>query len=311
MRYLVILLLLIASIAEVRAQRSEVRNAYGHLSTGKLDAAKKSIDNASKRPEVANRPRTLLYKSFIYSGIALDTNHKGAVFKELDVSLDAIRKITGRNKGSSIGQNDIDDAYNRIFTASYNRGMRAYNANNLHDALWYFEFASQLNKTDTSLYLTQAVIAQKLFEKEKAIAAYEQLLKMDHRSPQIYRNLGKLYEETDKTAEAYRVFREGKAQYPENEGLVFDELDFYLKNANPAEALDMIEAALKFDPDNPTIWYSLGVAHLKAGSIGQAEKAFARAAESKPDYYKAYYNLGLIYYNSASKIIKEANDKSR
>src|SRR3546814_7341285 len=82
---------------------------------------------------------------------------------------------------------------------------------------------------------------------------------MDHRSPQIYRNLGKLYEETDKTAEAYRVFREGKAQYPENEGLVFDELDFYLKNANPAEALDMIEAALKLDPDNPTIWYSLGV----------------------------------------------------
>src|SRR3546814_7920207 len=60
---------------------------------------------------------------------------------------------------------------------------------------------------------------------------------MDHRSPQIYRNLGKLYEETDKTAEAYRVFRAGKAQYPENEGLVFDELDFYLKNANPAEAL--------------------------------------------------------------------------
>src|SRR3546814_10150123 len=102
---------------------------------------------SSDLPEVANRPRTLLYKSFIYSGIALDTNHKGAVFKELDVSLDAIRKITGRNKGSSIGQNDIDDAYNRIFTASYNRGMRAYNANNLHDALRYFEFASQDRKS--------------------------------------------------------------------------------------------------------------------------------------------------------------------
>src|SRR3546814_4575262 len=127
MRYLVILLLLIASIAEVRAQRSEVRNAYGHLSTGKLDAAKKSIDNASKRPEVANRPRTLLYKRFIYSGIALDTNHKGAVFQEIDVSLEAIRKITGRNKGRSIGQHDLDDANNRIFTSSYNRDMRAYN----------------------------------------------------------------------------------------------------------------------------------------------------------------------------------------
>src|SRR3546814_14071819 len=113
---------------------------------------------------------------------------------------------------------------------------------------------------------------------------------MYHRSPQSYRNLGKRYEETDKTAEAYRVFREGKAQYPENEGLVFDELDFYLKNANPAEALDRIEAALKFDPDNPTIWYSLVVANLKAGSIGQAETDLASEDEVKPDYDKDYYN---------------------
>lgn len=311
MKNILILLLLIAGIAEARAQRSEVRNAYGYLSTGKLDAAKKAIDNASKQEQVANRPRTLLYKSFIYSGIALDTNHKGAVFGELQVALDAIQKITGKNKGGSIGQNDIDDAYNRIFTASYNRGARAYRENNLHDALRYFEFASQLNKEDTSLYLSQAVIAQKLFEKEKAIQAYEQLLKMDYKTPRIYRNLGKLYEETGKTADAYRVFQEGRRQYPDHEGLAFDELDFYLKNANPVDAIDMMESAVRLDPDNATIWYSLGVAQLKAGAVGEAEKAFSKATELKPDYYDAYYNLGLIYYNSASKIIKEGNDKSR
>ncbi|QEC53238.1 tetratricopeptide repeat protein [Anseongella ginsenosidimutans] len=311
MKKILFLFLMIVSIADVQAQRSQVRNAYGYLSTGNLDAAKKAIDNASKEEQVANRPRTLLYKSFIYSGIALDTNHKAAVFGELQVALDAIKQITGKNKGSSIGQDDVDDAFNRIFTASYNRGMRAYNENNLRDALRYFEFASQLNKEDTSLYLNQAVLAQKLFEKEKAIQAYEQLLKMNYKTPEIYRNLGKLYEETGKAADAFRVFQEGREEYPENEGLAFDELGFYLKNGNPADAIEMLESVIKFDPTNPTIWFSLGVAQLKAGTIGEAEDAFKKAVELKPDYYDAFYNLGLIYYNSASKLIKKANDQSR
>src|SRR5690606_37947518 len=122
MKRVLFLLLLILCVTEIRAQRSEVRNAYGYLSTGNLDAAKKAIDNASNHPQVGQRPRTLSYKSFIYSGIALDTNNKNAVFGELQVARDAVNKIAGAYRSGSIGQDDIDDAYNRIYTASYNRG---------------------------------------------------------------------------------------------------------------------------------------------------------------------------------------------
>lgn len=311
MKRVLFLLLLILCVTEIRAQRSEVRNAYGYLSTGNLGAAKKAIDNASNHPQVGQRPRTLLYKSFIYSGIALDTNNKNAVFGELQVALDAVNKIAGDNKNGSVGQDDIDDAYNRIYTASYNRGKQAYEANNFRDALRYFEFAAQLKPKDTTLLLSQAVIAQKLLDKEKAIQAYEEVLKLGYRSPEVYRNLGKLYEDTDKPAEAFRVFQEGRAAYPNHEGLVFDELDLYLEHGDPADAIEMLESALRFDADNPTIWYSLGVALLKTNSVGEAEDAFKKAVELKPDYYEAYYNLGLLYYNSAARILKSANDKSR
>lgn len=311
MKRILILLLFIVSIAEVRAQRSEVRNAYGFLSTGNLAAAKKAIDNASKNPQVSSSPRTLLYKSFIYSGLALDTNNKNTVFGELETALDAVKQITGENKRGSISQDDINDAYNRIFTASYNRGTRAYNGDKLHDALRYFEFASQLDKQDTTLYLTQAVIAQKLFEKKKAMQAYEKLLSMGYETPSIYRNLGRLYEEADSTADAFRVYKEGRAAFPDNEGLVFDELDFYLENGSPVDAIEMLQSALSVDSDNATIWYSLGIAQLRTGDVGEAEDAFKKAVELNPDYYKAYYNLGLLYYNSASKILKKGNDRSR
>ncbi|HYH55756.1 MAG TPA: tetratricopeptide repeat protein, partial [Anseongella sp.] len=108
-----------------------------------------------------------------------------------------------------------------------------------------------------------------------------------------------------------RVFQEGRSLFPDNAGLAFDELDFFLKEGDPADAVEMMKAALKFSPENETIWYSLGVVQLKVGAVGEAEKAFKRAVELKPDYYDAYYNLGLIYYNSASKLIQKANERSR
>lgn len=311
MKKVLVLLLLIISVTELRAQRSEVRNAYGYLSTGNLGAAKKAIDNASKHPQVGDRPRTLLYKSFIYSGIALDTNNKNAVFGELQVALDAVNQIAGDNKSGSVGQDDINDAFNRIYTASYNRGKRAYESENFRDALRYFEFASQLRSADTSLLLGQAIAAQKLLDKEKAIAAYEAVLKLGYQTPEIYRNLGKLYEDSDKAAEAFRVFQEGREVFPNHEGLVFDELDLYLEHGDPADAIEMLKSALRFDDNNPTIWYSLGVAYLKTNTVGEAEDAFKKAVELKPDYYDAYYNLGLLYYNSAARILKTANNKSR
>lgn len=311
-RFALVLLVVFAATGVAQAQKSEVRNAYGFLSTGQLDKAKKAIDNASKIPQVANRPRTLLYKSFIYSGIALDSNNKGNVSKELNVALEAIEKAIEINKnGSAIEPKDIADAYNRIYTASYNKGRRAFLDEKFQDVITYFEFATKVRPKDTTLYMGLAIAAQKLYDREKAIAAYEKLLELGERSVPIYRNLGKLYEEVEDDAAALRTFREGRELFPDDNGLVFDELDFYLKQGNPVDALELMEEALALDPGNATLWYSLGVAKLKEGAIGEAEDAFDKAVSLKPDYYHAYYHLGLIYYNSASKIIRTANEKSR
>src|SRR5690606_38459225 len=114
------------------------------------------------------------------------------------------------------------------------------------------------------------------------------------RSVPIYRNLGKLYEEVEDEAAALRIFGEGRELFPDDNGLVFDELDFYLKQGNPVDAMELMEKALALDPGNATLWYSLGVAKLKEGAIGEAEDAFEKAVSIKPDYYHAYYHLGLI-----------------
>jgi tetratricopeptide (TPR) repeat protein len=42
-------------------------------------------------------------------------------------------------------------------------------------------------------------------------------------------------------------------------------------------------------------------------NVGEAEKAYIKAVELKPDYFEANYNLGALYVNQAAQIIDEAN----
>src|SRR3546814_915012 len=153
-RLVLVLLAALTGTGAAQAQKSEVRNAYGFLTTGQLDKAKKAIDNASKIPKVDHSPRHHLYKSFIYSGIALDSNNKGNVSKELKTALEAIEKDVEENKnGASVDPKDVADAYNRIYTASYNKGSRVFRDNKYQDVITYFEFASTVRPRDTALYI--------------------------------------------------------------------------------------------------------------------------------------------------------------
>jgi len=42
-------------------------------------------------------------------------------------------------------------------------------------------------------------------------------------------------------------------------------------------------------------------------NLAEAEKAYLKAIELKPDYFEANYNLGALYVNQAAEIQNEAN----
>ena len=68
-----------------------------------------------------------------------------------------------------------------------------------------------------------------------------------------------------------------------------------------------LQEAVKTDPLNPTIHYAVGVNYALMNNVEEAEKAYIKAVELKPDYFEANYNLGALYVNQAAQLIDEAN----
>ena len=56
--------------------------------------------------------------------------------------------------------------------------------------------------------------------------------------------------------------------------------------------LEQLKELAELEPGDPVVHYGLGAEHLRHGEFPEAEKAFRRAIELKPDYSAAHRDLG-------------------
>ena len=61
------------------------------------------------------------------------------------------------------------------------------------------------------------------------------------------------------------------------------------------KAKEMFERILILDPDNFRAYYNLGIAFFNLGEMKKAKRSLTKALKIKPDYKYCFYNLGLIY----------------
>lgn len=64
---------------------------------------------------------------------------------------------------------------------------------------------------------------------------------------------------------------------------------------NLEEALAAAQSAVKYAPDNPDSFYTLGLIYEKRGQFKEAEAALLQAAKVNPSYQDVYFSLGTLY----------------
>lgn len=64
-----------------------------------------------------------------------------------------------------------------------------------------------------------------------------------------------------------------------------------LSKSNPAQAIELLEKAVKIDPEFSEAWMDLGQTHLTIGSMDEAIHAFQEAVRIRSDFQIARYNL--------------------
>lgn len=116
----------------------------------------------------------------------------------------------------------------------------------------------------------------------------------------IYMNKG----ENDK---ALAVMNKARAANPEDINLMRSEADLAYKMGNMAKYNQVMSEVIKTDPNNPELYYNLGVGAAQLGETEKAREYYLKALEIKPDYSFAQINMAALILQNEGKIVEEMN----
>ncbi|MFX0026671.1 MAG: tetratricopeptide repeat protein [Candidatus Hermodarchaeota archaeon] len=70
------------------------------------------------------------------------------------------------------------------------------------------------------------------------------------------------------------------------------------------KAVECFKKIIEIDANNYRAWYNLGIAYFNLNQTEDALNAYNRALEIKPDYMYCYYNIGLLFEVNRSDLEK-------
>jgi tetratricopeptide (TPR) repeat protein len=167
-------------------------------------------------------------------------------------------------------------------------------------------------KVDTMVLYNTALASEYAEDFETAKQLYDGLIMMkynvDGNGPDLYRSMSRIYKNEGNSEKAMEYIKKGREAYPNNNNLIVEELEDYLKNDQHEEALNSLATAITNDPKNPVLHFAKGTVHESLKQEDDAVASYKKAIEIKPDYYDASFNLGAYYFNKGADKINQAND---
>lgn len=154
-----------------------------------------------------------------------------------------------------------------------------------------------------------------------AIPLFETLIKSGTTEATAYEGLYTCKLESGDEAGASAILTEGRAKFPDDSGLLFAEINAYLKAGKLDELTSRLKAAIAKEPNNPGLYVTLGNVYdnlyqreiqakndAKAAEFfTEAKKYYEQAAALDPKNVDAVYSLGALYYNKAAIRTQDLN----
>lgn len=116
------------------------------------------------------------------------------------------------------------------------------------------------------------------------------------------------YIELGDSTMAEQILQEGFENFPQDNMVLVELVNFYMAADNAEAALSYLELAKEQEPDNPSFHYAEGFLYDGMGEPEKAKEAYSRSLAIDPDFFDANYNMGVLYYNEAVKLLEEANE---
>ena len=291
--------------------QKDVVTAYNLNKEGKYLAAAEAIDRAITSEKANFKEKTWRYRGDIYLNIARDSSLFSQKPNALMTTIESYNKAMELDPKGTYHQEDQAGLQTAQFLAN-NYGASFYQAENYEKAAKMFDLstvvAQSFGRIDTLGIFNTALCFEKAGMMEPAIEKYLKCGELNYQVPNVYLFIANMQGQAGDDNAALETLREARKTYPREQSLIIEELNIYIKRGEFDLAQQNLELAAEQDPTNELLWFSLGTVSDNLGKLEEAEAAYLKAVEVKPDYFDANYNLGAMYFNQGVQKIKLANE---
>ncbi|GAA4272323.1 tetratricopeptide repeat protein [Aquimarina gracilis] len=125
---------------------------------------------------------------------------------------------------------------------------------------------------------------------------------------EIAKNIALIYINQGKDEEAMKAIEDAKKDNPNDNALLQAEADVFYKLGNIEKYRELMEQIVANDPENPDLFYNLGVSASKLGDDENAMTYYKKALELKPNYSNAQINIAALILSGEKNIVDEMNN---
>lgn len=306
MKKLSIMMILLFCAISMYAQKGKVTQATSYLTSGKLDQAKKLIDEAMKHEACAAFDKGYFEKGRIYQAIFESPlqEYKKLDPNALNVAWEAYQKVIELDVKQKYPKK-LKTQYDNLIIDFTNLAVDYYNQDDFKSALTAFERVLEIEhspivteggaaKIDTAIIFNAGVAAQRAGNLAAAEKYYKESLKYDYEPARTYAMLSNVLKEQGKEEESVAYLHKGYELYPDNSYMLVELINYYLLGGEPEKAEVYLDAAIKQDPKNASFYRAKGTLYEKMEKPAQAEEMYVQALAIDPEDFLAQYNLGNI-----------------
>ncbi len=320
---------LLVSVA-VFGQKAKRTSANNYLQYGELDNAKEAIDPCITNETTMLEAKTWFFRGQIYQAIyeTKEEKYKSLDPNPLQVAFESFLKCE-----------ELDDKkFHTEMTLKYldvqgkqfvNEGITRYNAKDYAGALAAFENTlkacaiPEIKRTDSLAIYYAGACAEQLGDLAKAEKHYRDAMAANYKAEAAIVRMQNMYAAAGNDEKSLAILKEGRKLYPNNQSLITNEVNVYLKSDQHAEAMKSLELAIAGEPQNASLHFALGFVNDRLAAkeieanpkgneaytayLAAAEKSYSKSVELDGLNFDAVYNLGALYFNQAVKMNETAN----
>lgn len=335
--------------AKLAKQAGKALSAYNIdpvANAAKLDEAKQKIDQALQMSDAQAMASAWLTKGDVYNTLFMKDmakrmipgNEKAPLMGDNDAleAFEGYKKAFDNPTAKKYEKSDAIKGISQVEGHLINIGVAKYEAQQFEKAFNSFQASLQAHEVlaansqksvlddaeqlENQVYIT-GLAAQLAKKNDDAMKYYNQLYAKGNAKPAVYEGIFSIKSEMGDAAGAEKILAEGRAKYPEDTGLLFNEINVYLKKGKLDELTGSLKKAIEKEPTNIALYVTLGNVYdnlyqtmtkekndAKAKEyFEEAKKYYGQAIEKDPKNVDAVYSLGALYYNKAAVRTQEMN----